>query len=72
MLHKTYFKCHDCKKSWVRRGTPDEETCIICSRPIKPFKNVSYRRSEKATLNDLRRLAIQVANVALSECCGDA
>ncbi len=72
MLYKTYFRCNRCRKSWVRRGNVDEETCTICNLAIKPFRLVCYERAKSATLADLKRLAEEVANVALSESGGES
>ena len=72
MLYKTYFRCYRCRKSWVRRGNVDEETCVVCHKAIKPVKTVCYEKAKSSTLDDLQRLAEEVANVALSESGGES
>lgn len=72
MLYKTYFRCPRCRKSWVRRGNVEEETCVVCNNPIKASRLVCLKRTKSSTLADLKQLAEEVANVALSESGGES
>jgi len=68
---KSYFKCPACNNHWIRRKILFCETCIQCNALIFAYKtrdNSEGAVTEAAVLKQLKILATEVANVALSEC----
>ena len=68
---KSYFRCPKCNNHWIRRKLLFCETCVHCNSLIFAYKTRDTSEGvagEAAVLKQLKRLATEVANVALSEC----
>lgn len=66
MLHKSYFRCAPCRKSWIKRGIVETQVCQQCKAEIVRYKLGAICFEDRRILRELKTLAESVANVALS------